>query len=197
MRNIVLYLRRHWKCPGHKICNNKKAVQSIKWFQKKSVQSIKWFQETCPERRAGEPPCYQHCLVSKDYPSGKIFSLWKQKISVIDFYFFTTCVLTVSRILLPTINRHPVNSNHLWWFSVEMKTSHFDFEFLTDIYRNIDASILVRIGKPEGILDFTIDTFNLFFFSGRECDWPLQKLNFKISCLLEGHVIYWFNLVIV
>ena len=41
-----------------------------------------------------------------------------------------------------------------------MKTSHFDFEFLADIYRNIDASILVRIGEPEGILDFTIDTLN-------------------------------------
>ena len=122
-------------------------------------------EKTCPERRAGEPPCCQHCLVSKDYPSGKIFSLWRQKISVI-YLFFTTCVLTVSRVLLPTINRHPVNSNHLWWFSVEMKTSHFDFEFLADIYRNIDASILVRIGEPEGILDFTIDTFNLFFFFG-------------------------------
>ena len=43
-------------------------------------------------------------------------------------------------------------------------------EFLADIYRNIDASILVRIGEPGCILNFTIDTFNLFFRDGNVID---------------------------
>ena len=70
----------------------------------------------------------------------------------------------MSRVLLPTINRHPVNSNHLMILMIFGWDKNILIEFLADIYRNIDASILVRIGEPEGILDFTIDTFNLFFF---------------------------------
>ena len=112
---------------------------------------------------------------------------WIHGVVISDNICFVTCVLAVSRVLLPTVDRCPINSNHLRC-SLLSYIGGKSVSRIVGIYRNINPSILVCIGEPECMVQLP------FSWTTKTSD---KNKILILACLLEGHVVNWFNLVIV